>query len=147
MRCLTPDVCAAVMAASLSFFACLQGLQRLGSFFKPLSWKKACSPEVQIKFSLQSTHLMVRSGCSGVVGAAKSMISSLCDMISSPGVGLLLCRAAQGGAALGNAAGSGEYRVSEAALVQAKRMSESITMAKLCQDKNQLILIARKLHD
>ena len=141
MRCLTPDVCAAVMAASLSFFACLQGLQRFGSFFNPLSWKKACSPDVQIKFSLQSTHLIVRSGCSGDAGAAKSRISSLCDMISSPGVGLLLCRAAKCGAAFKTPL---VWRVSgeRGGLGQAKRMSESITMAKLCQDKNQLILKA-----
>ena len=38
-----------MIAASLSFFACLQGLQRFGSFFSPLSWKKACSPDVQMK--------------------------------------------------------------------------------------------------
>ena len=77
------------MAASLSFFACLQGLQRFGSFFSPLSWKNACSPEVQMKFSVQSTHLMVRSGCSGLsgpIGVSNSWISSPSDMMSSPWV-------------------------------------------------------------
>ena len=49
------------MAASRSFLACLQGLQRLGSFFKPLSWKKTCSPTVHVNCSLQSTHLIDRS--------------------------------------------------------------------------------------
>jgi len=37
MRCRTPDDWAAAIAANRSFLACLQGLQRLGSFFKPLS--------------------------------------------------------------------------------------------------------------
>jgi len=95
MRCLTPEVCAAVMAASLSFFACLQGLQRFGSFFNPLSWKNACSPEVQMKFSLQSTHLIVRSGCSGFSGSlvvSNSRISSPSDMMSSPWVDRSACR-------------------------------------------------------
>lgn len=88
MRCLTPEVCAAVIAASLSFFACLQGLQRLGSFFSPLSWKNACSPDVQMKSSLQSTHLMVRSGCSGCSGSKvvpTSVITSPSGMMSLPG--------------------------------------------------------------
>src|SRR3712207_8070328 len=54
MRWRTPAACAAAMAASRSFLACLQGLQRLGSFFNPLSWKKTCSPAVQMKSSPQS---------------------------------------------------------------------------------------------
>jgi hypothetical protein len=37
MRWRTPEACAAAMAAKRSFFACLHGLQRFGSFFKPLS--------------------------------------------------------------------------------------------------------------
>jgi len=49
------------MAARRSFLACLHGLQRLGSFFNPLSWKKTCSPAVQMKSSPQSTHLIERS--------------------------------------------------------------------------------------
>lgn len=76
------------MAASLSFFACLQGLQRFGSFFSPLSWKKACSPDVQIKGSLQSTHLMLRSWYSESEVAPSSWISSRSDMARSPRVGL-----------------------------------------------------------
>ena len=87
-RCLMPEVWAAVMAANLSFFACLQGLQRLGSFFSPLSWKKVCSPEVQTKYSLQSTHLMLRSGCSEVAIVSSSWRGSRSDMICSPRVGL-----------------------------------------------------------
>ena len=74
------------MAANLSFFACLQGLQRFGSFFSPLSWKKACSPDVQMKYSLQSTHLMLRSGCSESEVVSTSRISSRSDMIRSPGI-------------------------------------------------------------
>ena len=74
------------MAANLSFLACLQGLQRFGSFFNPLSWKNACSPEVQMKCSLQSTHLMLRSGCSESEVVSTSSISSRSDMIHSPGV-------------------------------------------------------------
>lgn len=77
-----------MIAASLSFFACLQGLQRFGSFFSPLSWKKACSPEVQIKGSLQSTHLMLRSSYSESAGVPGSWISSRSDMTRSPRVGL-----------------------------------------------------------
>jgi hypothetical protein len=143
MRCLTPDVCAAVMAASLSFFACLQGLQRFGSFFKPLSWKKACSPEVQMKFSLQSTHLMVRSGCSGEESVSDALISScLSDMISSPWIGvdsmiLNVWRDHWDGfchcqkrrppfvlASIGVSVGLPSNRL---------RMGKSITMTKLCQ--------------
>ena len=89
-RCRMPEVCAAVMAASLSFFACLQGLQRFGSFFSPLSWKKVCSPEVQTKYSLQSTHLMLRSGCSELAMVSSSWRDSRSDMICSPRVGLKL---------------------------------------------------------
>ena len=95
MRCLTPEVCAAVMAANLSFFACLHGLQRFGSFFSPLSWKNACSPDVQMKLSLQSTHLIVRSGCSGCSGSravSNSPITSPSDMMSSPWVDRSACR-------------------------------------------------------
>ena len=61
MRCRTPDDCAAAIAARRSFLACLQGLHLFGSFLSPLSWKNTCSPAVQIKFSLQSTHLIGRS--------------------------------------------------------------------------------------
>ena len=77
-----------MIAASLSFFACLQGLQRFGSFFSPLSWKKACSPEVQIKGSLQSTHLMLRSWYSESGLAPSSCTSSRSCMTCSPRVGL-----------------------------------------------------------
>jgi len=76
------------MAASLSFFACLQGLQRFGSFFNPLSWKKACSPDVQIKGSLQSTHLMLRSWYSESGVITGSWTSSRSSMTRSPRVGL-----------------------------------------------------------
>src|SRR5687767_10813805 len=44
----------------------LQFLQRLGSFLKFLSWKKCCSPAVNTKSALQSTHLRTRSWKSGM---------------------------------------------------------------------------------
>ena len=143
MRCLTPEVCAAVMAANLSFFACLQGLQRFGSFFKPLSWKNACSPEVQMKFSLQSTHLMVRSGCSGEESVSDALISScLSDMICSPWIGAcsmilsvwrdhwkrVLPLSKEEAAVC-----PGEYRGERGLPSNRLRMWKSITMTKLCQ--------------
>lgn len=39
----------------------LQGLQRFGSFLKPLSAKKSCSPAVKINSAPQSTHLRALS--------------------------------------------------------------------------------------
>src|SRR5258705_9081036 len=85
------------MAASLSFLACLQGLQRFGSFFSPLSWKKACSPEVQMKGSLQSTHLMLRSWYSESGLAPSSWTSSRSCMTRSPRVGLRMIPVSGGG--------------------------------------------------
>lgn len=46
-----------------------------------------------MKFSLQSTHLIVRSGCSASEFVANSRISSLSDMISSPRVDPIRCLA------------------------------------------------------
>src|ERR1051325_2756936 len=94
MRWRTPEFCAAVIAASLSFLACLQGLQRLGSFFRPLSWKNACSPEVHMKFSPQSTHLILRSGCSTSELVFKSPTWSCSSMFALPGVVLIRPRLA-----------------------------------------------------
>jgi len=54
-----------------------------------------------MKYSLQSTHLMVRSGCSESEVVSTSRISSHSDMIRSPGVGL------DHGLTLGGPLGSG----------------------------------------
>jgi len=85
MRWRTPDDWAAAIAAKRSFLACLHGLHRFGSFFSPLSWKKTCSPAVQIKFSVQSTHLIALSwySLSGLITASEA--ASVCDMIYSLG--------------------------------------------------------------
>src|ERR1044072_1698597 len=127
------------MAGSLSFFACLHGLQRLGSFFHPFSWKKAFLPEVQMKNSLQSTHLMLRSGCSESCVVSSSWTSSRCDMMRSPRVvDVSHVRRGHSEAVQPCSKRSrcfpGEFRGERwLALEQAKRMVESITMAKLCQ--------------
>ena len=76
------------VATPVPALACLQGLQRFGSFFSPLSWKKACSPDVQTKGSLQSTHLMLRSWYSESGLAPSSWTSSRSCMTSSPRVAL-----------------------------------------------------------
>jgi hypothetical protein len=61
IRCFAPVDWARDIAARRSFFACLHGLHRFGSFFNPLSWKNTCSPVVQVKCSPQSTQAMDRS--------------------------------------------------------------------------------------
>jgi len=93
-----------------------------------------------MKFSPQSTHLIVRSGCSAAELVAKSRISSLCDMVSSPGVGLMLLSARPHSAVAVLQRGAADVLASIGvglALEQAERMSESITMSKLCQGKNR----------
>ncbi len=143
MRCRTPDVCAAVIAANLSFLACLQGLQRLGWFFSPLSWKNTCSPEVQMKFSPQSTHLIVRSGCSrsrpGLI--LNSRVSCPSQIISSPWVdphalaesaGQWLRRCQRGAANFLRVSIGGRF-CCWLPLIRRSGCVQSITMAKLCR--------------
>ena len=138
-RCRIPEVCAAVMAASLSFLACLHGLQRLGSFFSPLSWKNVCSPEVQTKYSLQSTHLMLRSGCSESDVVSSPCSSSRSNMIVSPRGLVMLISLWAGPLQVARCSKAeppfpGEHRGERCAgLEQVERISQLITMAKLCQ--------------
>jgi len=48
-------------AAALPWRFALQALQRFGSFLKALSWKKCCSPAVNMKSDPQSMQVNDRS--------------------------------------------------------------------------------------
>src|SRR5688500_8905274 len=76
-----PEACAAAIAASLSFLACLHSLQRLGGFCRFLSLKKACSPAVHTKVLLQSPQTIGRSENSlSSTGATDALYISLTDI-------------------------------------------------------------------
>ena len=65
-----------MLAAIRSFFFTLQGLHRFGSFFKPLSAKKSCSPAVKMNSSLQSIHRRTLSVYSYTVGLLRSFLKN-----------------------------------------------------------------------
>src|SRR6266699_707144 len=105
-----------------------------------------------MKYSLQYTHLMVRSGCSESEVVSTSRISSRSDMIRSPGVGLdhrLMLAGHLEAVCLYSKRSRyfpGEHRV-ERGLPSNRRSGcgKSITMAKLCQGKMRTSLTTHVL--